>query len=1434
MRPRHNDFTPMNSRKSKFSAPTMQRAALASVMALAACSVHAQTRDLSKGNTLYVIPYAHLDTQWRWAYPQVIREYIANTLTRNFDLIDKYPTYVFNFSGSRRYEMMKEYYPSDYERLKGYIKAGRWFPCGSSVDEGDANVPSSESLIRHVLYGNRYFRKEFGVASEEFMLPDCFGFPYALPSILVHCGLKGFSTQKLTWGSPIGIPFKVGNWVGPDGKSIVAALDPGAYSARVEEDLSQNTSWLARIQNTGKKSGAFVDYHYYGTGDQGGSPTEGSVNWVEKAVHGTGPVNVVSAKADEMFKSLTMTQIANLPKYQGELLLTQHSAGSITSQAYMKRWNRKNELAADAAERASVAAAWLGSASYPAQRLYTAWDLMLGSQMHDMLPGTSIPKAYEFCWNDENLASNQFRAITKDAVGAVTSAMNTRTKGQPVVVYNPLSIAREDVVEATISATSGAVQVYGPDGNPVPTQMSPRNGSKLSFKFLAKVPANGFATFDARLTTAAAVGSTLFAQDNTISSPRFKVTVNAAGDIASIYDKAARREVLKAPARLDFQYHNPSQFPAWNMDWADAKLAPTGYVTGPAKIRITETGPVRVTLEVERETAGSKFVQQISLSAGSAGDRVEVKNIIDWQTKERALKASFPLTTGNPEATYDLQLGAIRRGNNNPNRYEVPQHQWFDLTKADNSYGVGILNDCKFGSDKPDDDTVRLTLLYTPGVRGGFADQSTQDFGRHEITYAIAPHRGDWQQGGVEWQAKRLNQPLKAFVVPAHDGPLGKTFSLISSSSSQVEIQAIKKAEASDEIIVRLRELEGRPANNVRIMAANGIVAAREVNGQEMPIQSMPVQSGTVTTSVIPFGLKSFAIRLGKSIVAGQKTSSIPVPLNYDLDVASTDKHPSDGSFDQNGLSISAELLPKSLTVADIQFQLGSTVDGAKNALSAKGQTIKLPAGFSKVYVLAASVGDTKSNFQIGNRLVTATIQDWSGYIGQWDNRSWQGDLGPNFSNYGEMNGLSPAYEKPSEVAWYGSHRHDASSGNTFYDYSYLYKYSFDIPAGATSITLPNNPNVRIMAISVAKNVHDDAQAVQPNSERAETGAPGISPASGNFNDATKVTLSHSLYWQEGRLHYTIDGSIPSANSSTYKGPFMLSRPTTVKVAEISSQGVGPVATATINVNDTTPPSVVAVTSPLSLGLVRVQFSEAVTAASAEDPAHYSVGSDAKVVSASLGVDQKTVDLTLDRPLASGESLTVTGVRDISIGRNTLGKFTGPITEQKAIFTSPELDAKKAKTFNVPGLPVKGHDAWTLNLFCKVDAMPEDRTMIAGFGRARDGRSGTGRYFTKFAEGINFWVANSDVHTTVPMDLGKWQMLTATYDGSTMRLYKNGELIAEQEASLSDDSPNVQVMPLDAWERKRQFDGNVRNLTVWNQDLSSAAVKRLWETGKRD
>jgi alpha-mannosidase len=1137
--------------------------------------------DLSKQPTLYTVGYAHLDTEWRWEYPQVIDEYIRKTMEDNFALFQKYPHYVFNFSGANRYRFMKEYYPADFAKVKEYVKEGRWFPAGSSMEEGDVNTPSAETIIRQILYGNDWFRSEFGKASAEYMLPDCFGFPASLPTILAHSGVKGFSTQKLVWGSsapaggadsiektPEGTPFNVGVWVGPDGESVLAGLNPGSYSAGIETDLSQplpplpanqelvdlqgkvralrekwekadqngqtldqpeiqqyytlrrqrdtmakaqqalaldhfQDDWAARVEHNGRVTGVFTDYHYYGTGDIGGAPDEDSVRRLEAIVTkgsasfppdgqiflpgqshpewpaakaGDGPVHVISANAEQMFLDITPSEAKGLPRYTGEMELTNHSAGSLTSQAYQKRWLRKEELLAEAAEESSVAAEWLGARHYPLARMNDAWMLVMGGQFHDIAAGTATPKAYEFAWNDDVIAMNQFAAVLKHATEGVAAGLNTETRGIPIVVFNPLNIAREDLVEARVNFPGGMpkeVSVTDPQGREVSAQIS--NGKVL---FMASVPSVGYAVYDVHASAGNAVGvSKLRVSENSLENEYYRLTLNSDGDVASIFDKSIGKELLSAPARLAISYDNPEQWPAWNMDWDQEKAPPRAYVSGPAKIRIVEDGPARVALEVSRETAGSKFVQTIRLSAGDAGKRIEFANAIDWNIKESNLKAVFPLTASNQMATYNWDIGTIERPTAEPRKFEVPSHQWIDLTDMSGEFGATILTDCKNGSDKPNDHTIRLTLIRTPGTRGGYPDQGTQDIGHHEFVYGLAGHSFGWRNAQTDWQAQRLNDPLIAFQTSKHAGALGREFSLLKVSNSRIRVLALKKAERSDEVIVRLVELDGKPQSNVRISFAAPLKAAREVNGQEQPLGPAIVSDGALVTSFTAYQPRTFAVKIAPSTNRVAGVRSTPIDLPYDLAAASNDGTGSGAGFDREGNALPAEMLPAEITFNDVHFRLVPAKTGLPDALVAKGQAIALPAGrFNRVYILAASSDDDqKAAFQVGSTKAEIDVQDWGGFIGQWDDRQWS-SKDTSHDDYGNMIGLKPGYIKRADLAWYCSHHHDAKGQNVAYRYSYLFAYSVELPPGAKAIKLPENHKIRILAISAA----DENPSIEP------------------------------------------------------------------------------------------------------------------------------------------------------------------------------------------------------------------------------------------------------------------------------------------------------------------------------------------------------------------
>ncbi len=1057
--------------------------------------------DLGKQPTLYVVGYAHLDTQWRWEYPRTIGEYIPRTMHDNFALFEKYPHYVFNFSGANRYRMMKEYYPADFAKVKESVAAGRWFPSGSSMEEGDVNTPSAESIVRQILYGTHFFRRELGRTSAEYMLPDCFGFPASLPSILAHVGIRGFSTQKLTWHSativggpdspektPAGIPFNVGMWEGPDGRTIIAAFNPGDYSGDITYDLSRSDAppnaknfidWPARVQRNGEVSGVFTDYHYYGTGDVGGSPRENSVKLLESIVTGNGPLRVISSTAEQMFLDIDDAEAKGLPRYRGDLELIEHSAGSLTSQTYHKRWNRKNELLADAAERASVAAAWLGGRSYPLERLNDAWTLVTGGQFHDNQAGTSTPKAYEFTWNDDVLAMNQFAGVLTSATEAVAPALETNAKGIPVIVYNPLNIAREDIVEAAVAFPRGTpkhVRVVGPDGAEVPAQL---DGNTVTF--LARVPSVGYAVYDVR-----AAGSrnrnALKVTTSALENARYRVRIDRNGDIDSIVDKKLGKEMLAAPLRLALQTEKPRDWPAWNMDWADQQKPPRGYVEGPAQIDIVERGPARVAVRVTRNAEGSKFAQVIRLSAGDAGNRIEIDNTIDWKTPAAALKATFPLTASSPKATYNWDVGTIERGNNDPRKYEVPSHQWFDLTDKSGSYGVTVLSDCKYGSDKPDDNTLRLTLIYTPGLGEGngrwYSDQTTQDWGHHHFVYGLASHRGDWRSEQTDWQAQRLNQPLIAFQAAKHAGTLGKRWSFLSVDNNRVRVMALKKAEESDELVVRVVEVDGKSANDVHLHFASPVIGARELNGQEAAIGTANAINGDLVITLRPYEMRTFAVRLAPAHATEANPKWQAVTLPYDRAVASRDGSKAASGFDDAGLSLPAEMLPADIAYAGIHFQVAQN---RENAVVARGQKIALPSG-TRLYLLAASAdGDQRVVFQTGDQPRSITIQPWNGFIGQWDDRTWttkeeevppRPDAPPGAPPRKrvalEYTGLTPGFIKREPVAWFASHHHTADGANVPYAYSYLFAYSMQLPPGARSVTLPDNRHVRILAMTVS------------------------------------------------------------------------------------------------------------------------------------------------------------------------------------------------------------------------------------------------------------------------------------------------------------------------------------------------------------------------------
>ena len=1022
---------------------------LLTIFVLGACvAVQASAQEQAETKA-YMVADAHLDTQWNWDIQTTLREFIPATMRQNIYLMETYPEYIFNFEGAVKYYWMKEYYPDEYEKVKKYVEEGRWHLTGSSWDACETIVCSSESWMRNIALGQSWYRQEFGLEGTDVFLPDCFGFPYNMPTMMRHCGLIGFSSQKLQWRENafyeggLKFPFNVGLWKGIDGSKVMMVHGYNYTTKYPDSDVSANEKLQKDV------SGPLnVAYHYYGTGDRGGSPDIPSVRAVMKGLNGSGPVKVISATSDQLYKDfLPYDAHPELPEIEGEMTMDVHGNGCYTSQAAMKLYNRLNEHLGDAAERAAVTADWLGAAAYPSAQMTETWRNVIWHQFHDDLTGTSIPRAYEFSWNDELIALSRFSDVLTNSVNGIAAQMNTQVSGTPVVLYNPEAFEARALAEVLVTDTAAGYTVKDPKGKTVPSQLVTGPDGRHRLLFSATVPPTGAAVYS--ITPGRVHKSSGANRGKVLENSVYRLTVDACGNVSSIIDKRSGRELVaegKALGLVVFDDCKSYRWPAWEIPKAIIDRAPVPVQDG-VKVERVENGPVRQTLRIEKRYGESLFVQYVSLCEGPVADRIDFRNEVDWQSENALLKMNFPLNVSNEEATYDLGLGSVRRGNNRPQAFEVYSHEWTDLSDRDGSYGITILNDCKYGWDKPDDSTLRLSLLYSPAVNDRYTYQARQDFGHHEFSFSLIGHAGGLDKSSAINAATLYNSPLRAFVSPKHKGSLGRQFSFVSSDNDDVIVRCLKKCETADEYFIRVYENTGETSRTAQLRFAGEILQAVEADGTEKAIGPAAFDGNRLTVELPPFGVRAFRVRLAKvgdCVATVGEVHKLELPFNRRCFSPNGFRRSADFS---EGYSYAAELLPaKGLAVDGIPFSFGEK--DAENGLSCNGGTLALPGGkFNKLYLLAASAnGDKAVEFNVGGSRQTLTVHDYCEFYGQWGHT-----------------GQTEAYVKQAEIGWIGTHRH-SPAGDGYYEYTYMFKYALDVPEGAGSVVLPDDPDIVIFA----------------------------------------------------------------------------------------------------------------------------------------------------------------------------------------------------------------------------------------------------------------------------------------------------------------------------------------------------------------------------------
>ena len=762
--------------------------------------------------------HTHIDVAWLWTLAQT-KEKAQRSFSTVIALMEQYPDYIFMSSQPQLYAYVKKNDPELYEKIKERIKEGRWETEGAMWLEADTNLVSGESLVRQLLYGKKFMKEEFGHDDRILWLPDVFGYSAALPQILKKCGVDRFFTTKISWNETDKFPHDHFVWQGIDGSEIFAVLSD-AYVKDLTPSILANSKKL----HIDKK---YSDVHLstFGFGDGGGGPTKEMLETYARLGKGLpGFPKVTMARASDTIERIydnfnkNAEMLKFVPKWVGELYLEMHR-GTYTSIAKNKKNNRKSEYALQMAETVSGTAKLLTGADYPKEALDKCWEAVLRNQFHDIIPGSSIKEVYEDSDKEYAKVLSGAKEMYDSAIGAISE--NIGTDGG-ILVYNDTPFAQSDVV------TVGENTYYAEN-----------------------IPAHGYAVIKPVMTREISAVAT----ENTIENDTLKVAFDKDYHIVSLYDKKNCREVIaegKKANVLEVFEDYPRCYDAWEItEYYKQKKWIADDVTSAEVIN----EPLYAGIRVTRKYRNSVIRQDIILKKNAV--RLDFVTEVDWHEDHVLLKAAFPFDVRANHANYEIQFGHVERPTHRNTswdqaKFEVSAHKWADI--SDSTYGVSLLNDCKYGYST-EENVMKLSLLKAATYPNPAADKEV-----HHFTYSVYPHAGSVTSSDTVKQAYLLNKPLLACEIGANkNGKLKESFGFACTDKDSAVVDTAKLAEDGSGYVVRIYD-SGNAKGDVTLTLGFKVSKAYICDMLENIEEEIPADGNCVTFRLSNFEVKTIRV----------------------------------------------------------------------------------------------------------------------------------------------------------------------------------------------------------------------------------------------------------------------------------------------------------------------------------------------------------------------------------------------------------------------------------------------------------------------------------------------------------------------------------------------------------------------------------------------
>ena len=843
----------------------------------------------AKEYKLILAGHAHIDMNWQWGWHETVAATIA-TFRTMLNIMEEYPDFCFSQSQTSVYKIIDDYAPEMHDEIKARIDEGRWEITASAWVETDKNMPSGESLMRHIRYTKEYLRDKWGISPDRLEIdfsPDTFGHSANLPEIDAHGGVKyyyhcrGLSENTALY-----------RWRGQSGKELLMYREQFWYNSGITPEPAMGLIDVSHRQ-AGLKTGLVV----YGVGDHGGGPTrrdvERGIEMMDWPVFPT----VKFGTFREFFLEAESVRDA-LPVVAHEL--NPLFPGCYTTQSRIKRGNRRCELALGEAETLSAMASVSIGARVRRCAIEDAWQKVLLTHFHDILTGSCVQDAREHAMGEYQnvlaaanteigLVMNRLSEQIDTSMIALERDENAQSEGAGVGyqiscyagrgmvergmgltriwhVFNNTYAAKHEPVEITVWDWTGDMRYL---------RITDANGGDFDYQLLdhrlqhywdhkffrmlvwMDIPAMSYATVVLSQGEMGAypvyfhpIGQTHTPQKNyVLENEHIRAEIDyASGEIVSFVSKSDGREFLAAGERaglccIDTMSANSN---AWEIG-THLKTVPVTDVTNSRK---DVSGSIRCSVSFDAKIRDSRVKVQYILDRGAKALRTYIH--ADWSEvggeTVPVLAFVLPVSYAADGFGYDIPAGAIVRASADEDN---PGQSYICALGAGHE-NIGIITDSKYGFRGVEKNGH--AVLYSTLINTATSPDPYPERGIHEIVLNVGMMSSD--AADRAHYAHSVNRPLTAVSASSHSGTLAPVGTLISVDAPQAMVSSIN-SEDDGGITVRLYSLSDE-TSDACIKAFRPAVSAECVDLLGAPMTGeCTVSEGCASVRLPPRGIVS-------------------------------------------------------------------------------------------------------------------------------------------------------------------------------------------------------------------------------------------------------------------------------------------------------------------------------------------------------------------------------------------------------------------------------------------------------------------------------------------------------------------------------------------------------------------------------------------------